>query len=99
MSGQPSPLISPTVALKVQSCGPAMPAADARSAMVTRVGGVGGGVSGGGFGAGPTPGMAGTAGAGARGRVGSETGPEEAVGLLTAGVRPPPAPHRRVRPA
>ncbi len=88
MSGQPSPLISPTVALKVQSCGPLMPAADARSAMVTRIGVVGGGVSGGGLGAGPTPGMAGTAGTVAGDRVGSETGPEEQFACSTSGFGP-----------
>src|ERR1700758_4009789 len=77
MSGQPSPLMSATAALKVQSCVPLMPAAEALSVMVTGTGVAGGGVFGGGLGAGPTPGMAGTAGTMAGDRVGSETGPLE----------------------
>ena len=76
MSGQPSPLVSATAALNVQSCGPLMPAAGAWSVMVTGIGVVAGGVFGGGFGAGPTPGAVGTGGTSAGVPAGSETGPE-----------------------
>src|SRR5215470_869372 len=85
ISGQPSPLRSPTAALKVQSGGPLMPAAAAWSVIVTGIGVVAGGVAGGGFGAGPTPGAVGTGGTGASARVASETGP---VGQLACSMSP-----------
>src|SRR5690348_8745241 len=74
-SGQPSPLRSPTDALKVQSVGPLMPAAAAWSVIVTGTGAVGGGVFGGGPGAGPTPGAVGSGGTAAGVRLGRDTGP------------------------
>src|SRR5215471_13184189 len=86
ISGQPSPLISATAALKVQSVGLPMPAALAWSVIVTGIGVVGGGVLAGGLGAGPTPGAAGTAGTAAGARVGSETGPEEQFACSMSGL-------------
>ena len=88
ISGQPSPLISATAALKVQSTALPMPAADAWSVMVTGIGVVGGGVFGGGLGAGPMPGMAGTGGTGAGDRVGSETGPVAQFACSTSAFGP-----------
>src|SRR5262249_56733330 len=93
ISGQPSPLRSPTAALKVQSGGPLMPAAAAWSVIVTGIGVVAGGVAGGGFGAGPTPGAVGTGGTGAGARAGSETRPVGQLACSTSGRgprRPPP---------
>src|SRR4029077_1495855 len=74
-SGQPSPVRSATVALKDQSGWLLMPAAAAWSVIVTGIGVCAGGVGGGGLGAGPTPGAAGSGGSCAGVRVGSETGP------------------------
>src|SRR5690349_10884123 len=73
-SGQPSPVRSPTVALKDQSV-PLMPAAAAWSVIVTGMAVCAGGVGGGALGAGPTPGAGGSEGSGAGVRVGSERGP------------------------
>src|SRR5262245_6609686 len=99
MSGQPSPLISTTAALKVQSCVPLMPAADALSVMVTGTGVAGGGVFGGGLGVGPTPGMAGTVGTGAAARIGSVTGPLEQFACSTSGFGPARPSRVRLDPA
>src|SRR5262245_28857907 len=88
ISGQPSPLKSVTVPLKVQSCGPLMPAAGAWSVNVTGTGIVAGGVLGGGAGAGPTPGAAGTGGTGAGLRAGSETGPVGQLACSRSGFGP-----------
>src|SRR5262249_50437004 len=88
ISGQPSPLKSATAALKVQSSGPLMPAAAAWLVIVTGIGVVAGGVAGGGFGAGPTPGAAGTGGTGAAARAGSETGPVGQLACSTCGRGP-----------
>src|SRR5262249_6502984 len=91
ISGQPSPLRSPTAALKVQSGGPLMPAAAAWSVIVTGIGVVAGGVAGGGFGAGPTPGAVGTGGTGAAARAGSENGPVGQLACSTSGRGARPA--------
>jgi hypothetical protein len=80
--------MSATAALKVQSTTLPMPAADAWSVIVTGIGVVGGGVFGGGFGAGPTPGAAGTGGTGAAVRVGSETSPEGQLACSMSGLGP-----------
>src|SRR6185437_6940648 len=88
MSGQLSPLKSATVALKVQSCGPLMPASGASSVMVTGIAVVAGGVGGGGVGAGPTPGTAGTAGTGAGGQGASESGPDGQLACSTIALEP-----------
>src|SRR5205809_129228 len=82
-SGQPSALKSAVDALQVRSGLPRMPAAAARSVIVTGTGAFGGGVFGGGPGAGPMPGAAGAGGAAAAARVGSDTGP---VGQLASSM-------------
>src|SRR6202035_5590023 len=74
-SGQPSPVKSAAAAPKDQSFVPLMPAAAAWSVIVTGMGVCAGGVGGGGLGAGPTPGAAGSGGSEAGARVGSTTGP------------------------
>src|SRR5690348_16478111 len=74
-SGQPSPVRSPTVALKDQSGWLLMPAAAAWSVIVTWMGVCAGGVGCGGLGVGPTPGAAGSGGSEVGVRVVSETGP------------------------
>src|SRR5215469_15811458 len=83
-SGQPSPVRSPTVALKDQSV-PLMPAAAASSVIVTGIGVCAGGVGGGGLGAGPTPGAGGSGGNAAGVRVVSATGP---LGQLACSMSP-----------
>src|SRR5215831_3647232 len=87
-SGQPSPLKSPTAALKVQSTGLRMPAAAAWSVIVTGTGVVGGGVCGGGLGAGPTPGAVGTGGTGAGARGARDTGPVGQLACSMSGFGP-----------
>src|SRR5262250_235805 len=98
-SGQPSPLKSATAALKDQSCGPLMPAADAWSVIVTGTGGAGGGVFGGGLGAGPTPGAVGTRGTGAGDRAGSDTGAVEQLACSMSGLWPARPTRVRADPA
>src|SRR4029077_14728642 len=88
ISGQPSPLKSATDALKVQSCGPLMPAAGAWSVMVTGIGVVAGGVSGGALGVGPTPGISGTAGTRAGVPEASERGPDGQLACSTIALEP-----------
>src|SRR5690242_3383453 len=88
MSGQLSPLKSATAALKVQSCVSSMPAAGAWSVMVTGVAVVAGGVFGGGFGVGPTPGMSGTEGTGAPFPGPSESGPDGQLACSTTALEP-----------
>src|SRR5215471_21072453 len=88
ISGQPSPLISATAALKVQSVGLPMPAALAWSVIVTGIGVVGGDVFAGGLGAGPTPGTAGTAGTGAGLLPASERGPVAQLACSMSGFGP-----------
>ena len=88
ISGQPSPLISATAPLKVQSTTLPMPAAAAWSVIVTGIGVVGGGVLGGGFGAGPTPGAPGTGGTGAGLRVESDRGPVAQLACSMSGFGP-----------
>src|SRR5690348_2189027 len=88
MSGQLSPLKSATAALKVQSCVSSMPAADAWSVMVTGIGVVAGGVFGGGFGVGPTPGMSGTGSVGVSVPGPSESGPDGQLACSTIALEP-----------
>src|SRR5215469_5224318 len=88
MSGQLSPLKSATDALNVQSCVPSMPVADARSVMVTGTAVVAGGVGGGGFGAGPAPGIADTAGTGSSFPGASESGPDGQLACSTTALEP-----------
>src|SRR5262245_26457897 len=65
-----------------------MPAAEARSVIVTGTGAVAGGVPGGGPGAGPAPGTAGTGGTAAGARVASERGPVEQLACSMSGFGP-----------
>src|SRR5690349_1428377 len=99
MSGQLSPLKSATAALKVQSCGPLMPAAAAWSVMVTGIAVVAGGVGGGGVGERPMPGTAGTEGTGAGASGARERGPDGQLACSTIALEPCRPTRTRLDPA